>query len=412
MACRVLPLRALAGLAVLAACSRDVTDEMSADPPGCVRLPGPGAGTRVAIQAREVSNAQYLAFVRATQYRPPIDWYREALDLASRGQGPIQDPEAWVRVHPDARWRIPPGEEGHPVTGVTLQDAERYARWSGQRLPTVEEFGAAATLAVGGAVSGLSALPCEWTSSSESDRLVWCGRDLGSESGLRPWDASLAPEELGFRCAVSLMACSEHARALARDVAGILDLDPERAVGVEHWSTEPGAPAEAGEAEAPEVLVRYEHLLFVPARALSSGTPGAVALGLLSTTIPIAEPALEPGVYRLVLDGDLLVLQDRENGRTPVLDRATLAGTTSSSFGARAARMVRGSVLARTHEVVLTTWIAAALGGADGRVLELCLAVPYGAIEATWRATRVETDSPSVDPRALDAGREAGSLGE
>ena len=63
----------------------------------------------------EVSNAEFLRFTRSTG--TPAPW-------------------------PDDR--IPEGQEDHPVTGVTLQEAQAYCRWRGCRLPTEVEWEAAA----------------------------------------------------------------------------------------------------------------------------------------------------------------------------------------------------------------------------------------------------------------------------
>ncbi|MFQ3583271.1 MAG: formylglycine-generating enzyme family protein, partial [Chloracidobacterium sp.] len=69
------------------------------------------------IDKTEVTNADYLKFVEATGHPAPTSW--------NNG-------------------RLEPGKELFPVTGVTLTDAEAYAKWAGKRLPTEEEWEAAA----------------------------------------------------------------------------------------------------------------------------------------------------------------------------------------------------------------------------------------------------------------------------
>lgn len=104
-------------------------------PPGMVYVPGgtfsmgrnrneggdeyesPAHQVRVApffMDVYEVTNEQYLDFVRATKHWPPITWKteRDAIE-----------------------------EEAHkPVTGVSWDDANDYAKWVGKRLPSEEEW--------------------------------------------------------------------------------------------------------------------------------------------------------------------------------------------------------------------------------------------------------------------------------
>ncbi len=64
-----------------------------------------------------VTNAQYLAFCRATERKGPA-WWRDGLSF-------------------------PAEYADHPVVGVSGQDACAYAEWAGKRLPTAEEWEAA-----------------------------------------------------------------------------------------------------------------------------------------------------------------------------------------------------------------------------------------------------------------------------
>jgi len=71
----------------------------------------------LALDRVPVTNEAYAAFVRATDATPPAHWL---------GGEP------------------PPHKRRHPVVGVTLDDARRYAAWCGKRLPTSAEWEAAA----------------------------------------------------------------------------------------------------------------------------------------------------------------------------------------------------------------------------------------------------------------------------
>lgn len=69
------------------------------------------------IDEREVSNAEFDAFLTATGRTPPEHWQRLMANAALAHR---------------------------PVQRVTLEDAEAYARWMGKRLPTMFEWEAAA----------------------------------------------------------------------------------------------------------------------------------------------------------------------------------------------------------------------------------------------------------------------------
>lgn len=120
---------------------------------GMVRVPVPDGGTLL-VDATEVTNAQFLDFVTATGYVTEVERRgSSAVFVRPDPDAPLDGAGAWWRVVTGATWRAPEGPgssiDGHmnqPVVQVSRTDAEAYARWRGNRLPSEAEWEAAATL--------------------------------------------------------------------------------------------------------------------------------------------------------------------------------------------------------------------------------------------------------------------------
>jgi formylglycine-generating enzyme required for sulfatase activity len=183
----------VAALSLLAACARDQARAADSDHPGMVWVAGgtftmgnpasdgapderPAHQVTVSgfwMDATEVTNAQFAAFVEATGYittaERPVDPDEILAQLPPGTPAPRpdllvpgalvfrtpDDPAAlergewwrWWEVVPGASWRHPegPGSDltgrgDHPVVQVSWDDARAYCAWAHKRLPTEAEW--------------------------------------------------------------------------------------------------------------------------------------------------------------------------------------------------------------------------------------------------------------------------------
>jgi formylglycine-generating enzyme len=132
-----------------------------------------------------VTNDQYAAFVRATDYKtvaervptlaefpdaPPENLVAGSVVFTPPDRPvPLNDHYLWWTYVKGASWRHPRGPDSningrgdYPVVQVAFEDAEAYAKWAGKRLPTEAEWERAAR-------GGLEGKPYSWGDELQPD---------------------------------------------------------------------------------------------------------------------------------------------------------------------------------------------------------------------------------------------------
>lgn len=125
------------------------------------------------IDAHEVTNAQFAAFVEATGYVTVAERNTDGIKGSAVFIPPSADAPmsatSWWKFVEGASWRHPEGpdssiagKENHPVVHIALEDANAYAAWTGRRLPTETEWEYAAR-------GGLVGATYEWGEEAPDD---------------------------------------------------------------------------------------------------------------------------------------------------------------------------------------------------------------------------------------------------
>ena len=102
------------------------------------------------IDRTEVTNAEFAAFVRATNYITLAErngTKGAAVFVMPSGNADLSTAASWWSYVEGANWRHPggpdtsiEGREHVPVVAIAYEDALAYAKWKGRRLPTEAEW--------------------------------------------------------------------------------------------------------------------------------------------------------------------------------------------------------------------------------------------------------------------------------
>jgi len=133
------------------------------------------------IADRLATNGEWLAFMRDGGYRTPTLWMSDGW-AACQAEG-WDAPLYWREEEDGGAWRqftlagLRPVDENAPVRHVSWYEADAFARWSGRRLPTEQEWEAAA---------GLPGF-------HDADGVVWqwTGSAYRPYPGFRPWEGAV-----------------------------------------------------------------------------------------------------------------------------------------------------------------------------------------------------------------------------
>jgi ergothioneine biosynthesis protein EgtB len=131
------------------------------------------------IANRLVTNAEWCAFIADGGYRQPLLWMSDgwAACQASGWEAPLH----WEQRDGDW-WQfglggLRPLDPAFPVRHVSWYEADAFARWAGKRLPTEQEWEAAATRPGFAEAEGIA-----WQ---------WTGSAYRPYPGFRPWEGAV-----------------------------------------------------------------------------------------------------------------------------------------------------------------------------------------------------------------------------
>jgi formylglycine-generating enzyme required for sulfatase activity len=116
------------------------------------------------IAETEVTNEQFLEFVKETKHKAPLTWLAGGV--------------------------MPPNRGAHPVTGVTFQDAVEFCSWLSQKLGTIARLPTEAEWEL--AARGPQKFLYPWGNEWKKDAAVWAGNG-GKLQPVKKLEAGRAP---------------------------------------------------------------------------------------------------------------------------------------------------------------------------------------------------------------------------
>ncbi|NKE47414.1 ergothioneine biosynthesis protein EgtB [Roseomonas frigidaquae] len=131
------------------------------------------------VANRLVTNAEWQGFIADGGYRSPLLWMSDGW-AACQAQG-WEAPLYWENR--DSAWHafgpggLRPMDPAQPVRHISWYEADAFARWSGKRLPTEQEWEAAAGLPGFAEAEGIA-----WQ---------WTGSAYRPYPGFRPWEGAV-----------------------------------------------------------------------------------------------------------------------------------------------------------------------------------------------------------------------------
>jgi ergothioneine biosynthesis protein EgtB len=152
-----------------------------------------------ALASRPVNNAEFQAFIDDGGYRRPAHWLSDGwATVQARGwQRPLYWHEDGAREFTLGGWRE--RDPDAPVCGLSLFEADAFARWAGARLPSEAEWeqAAAGVAIAGNFVEGDALQPLSARSPETGfaqlfgDVWEWTGSAYLAYPGFVPWPGSL-----------------------------------------------------------------------------------------------------------------------------------------------------------------------------------------------------------------------------